>query len=228
VLAVFHLNNKEAKRALKVNHNNETLPFFSEPTYLGVTLGRTLTYRRQFKSLGKKLTPRVALLRRLAGSGWGVAATTLRTATLSLVHSTTGYCDPVWCCSAHTHFIDPATNDALRTVAGLDACVLQRKGWRALRNSVLSSPTHRHHPEIALPRRVWVLLNHLRTSVRRFPSFLHKWGMAASAACECCRDNQTVEHVFKCPIHRPPYGLYGLTVLNDEIIDWLLNTCPEI
>ena len=32
VLAVFHLNNKEAKRELKVNHNNETLPFFSEST----------------------------------------------------------------------------------------------------------------------------------------------------------------------------------------------------
>ena len=31
VLAVFHLNNKEAKRELKVNFNNETLPFCSEP-----------------------------------------------------------------------------------------------------------------------------------------------------------------------------------------------------
>ena len=29
--AVFHLNNKEAKRELKVNFNNETLPFCSEP-----------------------------------------------------------------------------------------------------------------------------------------------------------------------------------------------------
>ena len=35
VLAVFHLNNKDAKRELKVNHNNETLLFWSEPTYLG-------------------------------------------------------------------------------------------------------------------------------------------------------------------------------------------------
>jgi len=40
VLAVFHLNNKEAKRELKVNYNNETLPFCSEPTYLGVKLDR--------------------------------------------------------------------------------------------------------------------------------------------------------------------------------------------
>jgi len=46
VSAVFHLNNKEAKRELKVNFNNKTLPFCSEPKYLGVTLDRSLTYRR--------------------------------------------------------------------------------------------------------------------------------------------------------------------------------------
>jgi len=41
VLAVFHLNNKEAKRELEVNHNNETPLLWSESTYLGVTLDRT-------------------------------------------------------------------------------------------------------------------------------------------------------------------------------------------
>ena len=69
VSAVFHLNNKEAKRELKVNFNNETLPFWSEPKYLRVTLDRLLTYRRHLESLRKKLISRVALLRRLAGSG---------------------------------------------------------------------------------------------------------------------------------------------------------------
>jgi len=77
VLAVFHLNNKEAKRELKVNFNNETLPFCSEPKYLRVTLDKSLTYRRHLESLRKKLTSCVALLRRLAGSGWGAGATTL-------------------------------------------------------------------------------------------------------------------------------------------------------
>ena len=62
VSAVFHLNNKEAKRELKVNFNNETLPFCSEPKYLGVTLDRSLTYRRHLETLRKKLTSRVALL----------------------------------------------------------------------------------------------------------------------------------------------------------------------
>jgi len=82
VSAGFHLNNKEAKRELKVNFNNETLPFCSEPKYLRVTLDRPLTYRRHFTSLRKKLTSRI--LRRLAGSAWGAGATTQRTAILSL------------------------------------------------------------------------------------------------------------------------------------------------
>jgi len=49
VSAVFHLNNKDAKRELRVNFNNEILPFCSEPKYLGVTLDRSLTYRRHLE-----------------------------------------------------------------------------------------------------------------------------------------------------------------------------------
>jgi len=45
VSAVFHLNNKEAKRELKVKYNNETLPFCSEPKCLRVTFDGSLTYR---------------------------------------------------------------------------------------------------------------------------------------------------------------------------------------
>ena len=58
------------------------------------------------------------VLRRLAGSGWDAGATTLRTATLPLGHSTAEYCAPVWCHSAHTRLIDPAVNDVLRIVTG--------------------------------------------------------------------------------------------------------------
>ena len=102
VSSTFHLNNMEAERELKVKYNNKTLPFCSDPNYLGVTLDWSLKYHRQLESLRKKLTSRVALMRRLAGSGWGARAGTLRIATLALVHSTAGYCAPVWCRSAHT------------------------------------------------------------------------------------------------------------------------------
>jgi len=46
-------------------------------------------------------------------SGWGAGATTLRIATLALVHSTAEYCTPVWYCSAQTRLINPAINDTL-------------------------------------------------------------------------------------------------------------------
>jgi len=29
-------------------------------------------------------------------------------------------------------------------------------------------------------------------------------------------------------IHLPPHGQHGLTVLDDETIEWLLNTCLEV
>ena len=51
-------------------------------------------------------------MRRLAGSGWGAGAKTLRTAALSLVYSTAEYR------SAHTRLIDSVLNDALRIVTG--------------------------------------------------------------------------------------------------------------
>ena len=58
-------------------------------------------------------TPEAACWLRL-----GAGTTTLRTATLALVHSTAEYCAPVWCRSAHIRLIDPTINDALRIVTG--------------------------------------------------------------------------------------------------------------
>jgi len=89
--------------------------------------------------------------------------------------------------------------------------------------------TGAHPPGMTLPRRAWIRLNHLRTGVGRFLSCMHKWGMASSGACECGAEEQTVEHVvLQCVFYWPPHGLHGLTVLDDETIQWLLNTCPEI
>ena len=118
VTAAFHLHNREAKRELKVCNIGKTLPFCPVPTYLGVKLDRSLTYRPHLEALRKKLSARVSLLRRLAGTGWGASAKTLRTAALSLVYSTAEYCAPVWCRSVHIRLIDSVINDALRIVTG--------------------------------------------------------------------------------------------------------------
>ena len=53
--------------------------------------------------------------------------------------------------------------------------------------------------------------------------------MASLTACECGAEEQTVDHVvLQCPIRRPPHGLHSLADLDDETIDWLLNTCVEM
>ena len=90
-----------------------------------------------------------------------------------------------------------------------------------------SPDTGTHPPGMTLLRKTWVRLNRLRTGVGRFRSCLYKWCLASSATYECGAE-QTVDHVLQCPIHRPPHGLHGLTVLDDKTIEWLLNTCPEI
>ena len=118
VTAAFHLNNREAKHELKVYNNSRLLQSCPTPTYLGVKLDRSLTFRHHLVALRNKLSSRVTLLRRFVGSEWGAGAKTLRIATLSLVYSTGEYCAPVWCCSAHTRLIDSVLNDALHIVTG--------------------------------------------------------------------------------------------------------------
>ena len=90
--------------------------------------------------------------------------------------------------------------------------------------------TGTHPPGMTLPRIAWVRLKCLCTGDGRFRSCLYKWGMASSAACECGTEEQTVDHVVlhQCLTNRPLHGLHGLAVLDDETMEWLLNTCPEI
>ena len=137
VTAVFHLNNQEAKRELKVYNNGRLLPFCPTPTYLGVKLDRSLTFRHHLVALRKKLFSRVTLLRRLVSSGWGAGAKTLRIATLSPVFSTAEYIAPVWCRSAHTRLINrvlrivigclrPTPTDHLPILSGIQPAELRR------------------------------------------------------------------------------------------------------
>ena len=53
VAAAFHLNNREAKRELKVYNNDRLLLFCPSPTYLGVKLDRSLTFCHHLVALHK-------------------------------------------------------------------------------------------------------------------------------------------------------------------------------
>ena len=74
VTAAFYLNNREAKHELKIYNNGRLLPFCPTPTYLGVKLDRSITFRHHLVALRKKISSRVTLLSLLVGSGWGAGA----------------------------------------------------------------------------------------------------------------------------------------------------------
>jgi hypothetical protein len=86
--------------------------------YLGVTLDRTLTYNDHLMKTSKKISARINIVRKLAGTGWGAGAETLRTAALAIVYSTAEYCAPVWLNSVHISKIDVQVNNAMRIISG--------------------------------------------------------------------------------------------------------------
>ena len=166
VTAAFHLNNREAKRKLNVYNNGNLSPPCPIPTYLGVKLDRSLTFRHQLETLSKKLSTRVALLRRLAVSEWGASAKTLRISALFLIYSTAEYCALVCCRSTHTRLTDSILNDALRIVtgcfcptsmedlpvlAGIQPAELRRLGTTLfLANRAIHDPDHVLHGQLVV------------------------------------------------------------------------------
>ncbi|KAJ4942908.1 hypothetical protein JOQ06_005420 [Pogonophryne albipinna] len=101
VAAAYHLSTREARRELEVRVDNKCLEVQQAPMYLGVRLDRTLSFKKHLEEVKAKVTSRVALIRRLAGTTWGASAKTLRISTQALVFSVAEYCAPLWSRSPH-------------------------------------------------------------------------------------------------------------------------------
>ena len=61
----FHLNNREAKRQLKIKWNNESFEHTNYPVYVGVTLDRTLNYKEHIAKRKPKFTLEIPSLANL-------------------------------------------------------------------------------------------------------------------------------------------------------------------
>ena len=97
-----------------------------------------------------------------------------------------------------------------------------------LRTSILNTGTH--SPGMTLPRTAWICLICLCTGVGRFCSCLHKWGMAS---CGLWVWRRRTHHQSCCPPMSNPLTswtaqVHSLMVLDNETIEWLLNTYAEI
>jgi len=118
ISSVFLLHNTSATRELLVYLDGQRLRHECHPTYLGVTLDRTLSYKEHLTKTAGKLKNRNNLLMKLAGSTWGASANTLRSAALALCYSAAEYCAPVWSRSAHTSQVDVQLNSTMRLISG--------------------------------------------------------------------------------------------------------------
>jgi hypothetical protein len=114
----FHLVNNQKNRKLKVVFNETTIKHNYSPTYLGVTLDSSLTFKLHIENLRQKLKTRNNIIHKLAGTSWGANAHTLRVTGLALVYSTGEYCCPVWKNGAHVNKIDAQLNTTLRIITG--------------------------------------------------------------------------------------------------------------
>ena len=93
VYSVFHLKNHSANYQLNVKLKpNVTVKFDSHPSYTGICLDRFLSFRTHLNTLNKKVSSRVALIKRLAGVGWGASFKALRTSCLALAFVPAEYC----------------------------------------------------------------------------------------------------------------------------------------
>ena len=80
----FHLKNRKAKRTLEVKWNNTDPENTPHLKYLGVTLDRTLSYKKHIHNTKMKVATRNNLLK---NSKWGCNASTIRTTALALSYS---------------------------------------------------------------------------------------------------------------------------------------------
>ena len=82
---------------------------------------------------------------------------------------------------------------------------------------------------MGLSRWAWTRLNRLRTGVGRFGANMLRWGLSTNDNCDCGTE-QTADHITsgRCPIYRPPEGINGLIVLDDETRAWLENNALDI
>jgi len=95
------------------------LSFQNNPTYLGITLDRSLTFKYHILKLKNKVSSRVALIKRLTGLTWGQGCSfnVLRTSTSALVYAPAEYCSQGWCQSAYTRKLDTQLNEAVHSIA---------------------------------------------------------------------------------------------------------------
>lgn len=114
----FHLNNKQANHEPEIFWKGERLRYNPNPKYLGITLDRTLSFKKHLENTAAKIQTRNNILEKLCGTSWGATAETLRCSAMGLVFSAAEYGAPVWMSSHHVSKVDVQLNRSMRIITG--------------------------------------------------------------------------------------------------------------
>ena len=134
ISSVFHLHNTSATRELSVYLDGQRLRRECHPTYLGVTLDRTLSYRVHLTKTAGKLKYRNNLMK-LAGSTWGASANTLQSSALAFCYPAAKFCAPVKTCPT------PANIENLRIIRAKTRHTIKstkRESWQSFVSKINS------------------------------------------------------------------------------------------
>ena len=120
-VAFFSTDPAEAKWSSSIALNGHTFSFNRTPTFLGVTLDRTLTFRPQTEAVKARALGRVRIMSALASKEWGWSRRSLRAIYTATVHSVLHYCEAAWqpwLAKYNLQILERAKNRALRAMTG--------------------------------------------------------------------------------------------------------------
>ena len=115
---IFSLSTKEQKATLHIN--GQTLLAEDNPTYLGVTFDKRLTWRQQTEKAEARAKVRLTLMKKLAGTTWGADTVTLKRLYTGRVRPVLEYGMTAWGTTAKSNFdrVSKVQNQATRIITG--------------------------------------------------------------------------------------------------------------
>ena len=137
-VTLFSTDTSQASLQPQLFLDGSLLPFKSNPTFLGVTFDRTLSFRPHVSSLRAKFLPRLKALKAVASASWGPSKESLASFFKTFLLPVLTYASPGWFPFSYPSHI-------------LQLEVLHRAACRVISGCLSSSPTDLLHVEAGIP-----------------------------------------------------------------------------